>query len=143
MPNFTSVQSLEKAVQLFNKHAYNAGMEFKVYTSESNCLYIQASFDFGYYINVDIEFRDVIYTNLNERDSWPDAWYEDQIFILNKEEMDAIIEINNIEINNDAFYFGIVFNITGKENYFNKGTVIFSSLYINWRNPDKNKEYQF
>jgi hypothetical protein len=143
MPTFSTLEDIQKAIQLFNKHAYNAGFEFKVYSSEASCLYIQASFDFGYYVNVDIECREVFYTNISPKASWPDAWHSDQIFLLTDDELENIIDFKEITINSDKPHFGIVFNIIGKDNYIINGTVIFSSLYINWRQPGKNKEYEF
>ena len=142
MPVFSTLTDLQKAIQLFNKHAYNAGFEFKVYTSDKYCLYIQASFDFGYYVNVDIECREVFYTNISPNASWPDAWHADQLFLLNDDELENIIDFKEIEIPERKTVFGFVFNITGKENYFINGTVICSSLYINWRYPERNTEYE-
>ena len=141
MPIFSTYYDIQKAVQVFNKQAYNAGFEFKVYSSEESCLYIQASFDFAYYVDVDIECREVFYTNIDSKASWPDAWYADQLFLLTEEELKEIIDFKEIEIDPGKPYFGIVFNIIGKENYFINGTVICSSLYINWRRPEKNEAY--
>lgn len=143
MPTFSTIEDLQKAIQLFNKHSYNAGFEFKVYSSEASCLYIQASFDFSYYVNVDIECREVFFTNISSTASWPDAWHADQLFLLSNDELEYIIDFKEMTINSDKPYFGIVFNIIGKENYFINGTVICSSLYINWRHPNKNEEYEF
>ncbi|MGG9972490.1 hypothetical protein ACQ33O_11910 [Ferruginibacter sp. SUN002] len=143
MPTFSTLEDIQKAIQLFNKHAYNAGFEFKVYSSEASCLYIQASFDFGYYVNVDIECREVFYTNIDPKASWPDAWHNDQVFLLTDDELENIIDFREITIPADKPYFGIVFNIIGKDNYFINGTVICSSLYISWRHPNKNEEYEF
>ena len=142
MPTVSTYPEIKKAIELFNKHAYNAGFEFKVYTSDEHCLYIQASFDFGYYVNVDIECREVFYTNISPNASWPDAWHADQLFLLEDEELESIIDFREIGIPNGKKVFGIVFNIIGKENYFINGTVICSSLYIHWRYPDRNAEYE-
>ena len=141
MPTFSTYTDIQKAIQVFNKQAYNAGFEFKVYSSEESCLYIQASFDFGYYVDVDIECRQVFYTNIDSKASWPDAWYADQMFLLTEDELKEIVDFKEIEIDTDKPYFGIVFNIIGKENYFINGTVICSSLYINWRRPERNEAY--
>jgi hypothetical protein len=113
-----------------------------VYTSDQYCLYIQASFDFAYYVNVDIECREVIYTNISPNASWPDAWYADQIFFLDDDELENIIDFKEVEIPEGKTVFGIVFNIIGKENYFINGTVICTSLYINWRYPNHNNLYE-
>ena len=141
MPTFSTYTEIQKAIQVFNKQAYNAGFEFKVYSSEASCLYIQASFDFGYYVDVDIECRQVFYTNIDSKASWPDAWYADQLFLLTEDELNSIVDFKEIDIDTDKPYFGIVFNIIGKENYFINGTVICSSLYINWRRTEKNEAY--
>jgi hypothetical protein len=141
MPTFSTYTDIQKAIQIFNQQAYNAGLEFKVYSAEKSCFYIQASFDFAYYVDVDIECRELLYTNIDSKASWPDAWYADQLFLLTEEELQEIIEFKEVEIEPDKPYFGIVFNIIGKENYFINGTVICSSLYINWRRPGKNEAY--
>jgi hypothetical protein len=143
MPTFSTVADIQQAIQLFNKHAYNAALGFKVYSSEASCLYIQASFDFSYYVNVDIECREVLFTNIRSDASWPDAWHNDQLFLLSDEELGDIIHFHEIDIKTDKAYFGIVFNIIGKDNYFINGTVICTSLYINWRNSNKNDAYAF
>jgi hypothetical protein len=141
MPTFSTYTDIQKAIQVFNQQAYNAGFEFKVYSAEESCLYIQASFDFAYYVDVDIECRQVFYTNIDSKASWPDAWHTDQLFLLTEEELKEIMEFKEVEIDSDKPYFGIVFNIIGKDNYFINGTVICSSLYINWRRPEKNEAY--
>lgn len=141
MPIFSTYYDIQKAVQVFNKQAYNAGFEFKVYSSEESCLYIQASFDFAYYVDVDIECREVFYTNIDSNASWPDAWYADQLFLLTEDELKEIADFKEIETDPGKPSFGIVFNIIGKDNYFINGTVICSSLYINWRRPEKNEAY--
>lgn len=141
MPTFSTYSDIQKAIQVFNKQAYNAGFEFKVYSLEESCLYIQACFDFYYGIDVDIECRQVFYTNIDSKASWPDAWHTDQLFLLTEEELKDIMEFKEVEIDSDKPYFGIVFNIIGKDNYFINGTVICSSLYINWRRPEKNEAY--
>lgn len=69
MPVFSTYADIKKAIALFNKHANNAGFEFKVYSSDNHCLYIQASFDFAYYVNVDLECREVYYTNIDSKAS--------------------------------------------------------------------------
>jgi hypothetical protein len=143
MPVFSTYADIQKAIALFNKHANNAGFEFKVYSSDSHCLYIQASFDFAYYINVDIECSEVFYTNIDSKASWPDAWNSDQIFLLDEEELENLIEFREVEIPEGKTVFGLVFNIIGKENYHINGTVICSSLYFNWRYPNKNESYNF
>lgn len=142
MSVFSTYSDLQKAIALFNQHAYNVGFEFKVYTSDQYCLYIQASFDFAYYVNVDIECREVFYTNIDQHASWPDSWYADQLFLLDDDELANLIDFREIEIPEGETVFGIVFNIIGKDNYLINGTVICTSLYINWRYPDRNDLYK-
>ncbi|MFN8260529.1 MAG: hypothetical protein U0X41_06250 [Chitinophagales bacterium] len=137
MPAYSTHEEILKGIQAFNKRAYNAGFEFKVYTSDQHCLYIQASFDFAYYVNVDIECREVFYTNISPNDSWPDAWHADQMFLLDDDELANIIEFREVEIPEGKTVFGIVFNIIGRDNHHITGTVICSSLYINWRFPQR------
>lgn len=141
MPTFSTRKAIEKAITLFNKHAYNAGLDFEVYTSDTHCLYVQASFDFAYYVNVDIECREVFYTNISSNAKWPDAWSNDQLFLLDDEELESILNFNEISVADDKTVFGIVFNIIGKENYHINGLVICSSLYFNWRYPNYNDQY--
>ncbi len=141
MAVFCTYNEIKKGIQIFNKHAYNAGLDFKVYTSEQYCLYVQGSFDFGYYVNVDIEFREVFYTNIAPDAAWPDAWHADQLFLLEEEELQDLIDFREIEIPEGKTVFGIVFNIIGKDNYFINGTVICTSMYIGWRYPDYNAQY--
>ena len=141
MPTFSTRKAIEKAIALFNKHAYNAGLDFEVYTSDTHCLYVQASFDFAYYVNVDIECREVFYTNIASYAKWPDAWSNDQLFLLGDEELESILNFNEISVADDKTVFGIVFNIIGKENYHINGLVICSSLYFNWRYPNYNDQY--
>ncbi|MCB0507617.1 MAG: hypothetical protein R2739_05360 [Chitinophagales bacterium] len=143
MPTFSNYTTIQKAVELFNKQAYNVGFDFKVYTIEPSCLYVQASFDFSYYVNVDLEFREVFYTNISPDAAWPDAWYADQLFLLTEDELEDIIQFREIEIPEEKKVFGFVFNIIGKENYFINGTVICSEFYINWRHPNHNSAYIF
>ncbi len=141
MAVFCTYDDIKKGIQIFNKHAYNTGLDFKVYTSDQHCLYVQGSFDFGYYVNVDIEFREVFYTNIAPDAAWPDAWHADQLFLLEEEELQDLIDFREIEIPEGKTVFGIVFNIIGKDNYFINGTVIFTSMYIGWRYPDYNAQY--
>ena len=142
MPTFSTYNAVQKAIAVFNTQAYNAGFEFKVYSSETSCLYIQASFDFGYYVDVDIECREVLFTNIASNASWPDAWHADQMFLLTDDEVKEMMASNAIEPETDKPCFGIVFNIIGREKYNTMGTVICTSLYINWRRPGKNEAYE-
>lgn len=142
MPTFSTKETISDALVKFNKHAYNTGFEFKVYTSDKYCIYIQVSFDFSYYVNVDIECREVFYTNIPSNASWPDAWYANQIFLLDDDELKNIIDFREIEIPKGTTVYGIVFNIIGKENYLINGTVICTSLYINWQYPNYNNLYE-
>ncbi|MEZ5053754.1 MAG: hypothetical protein R2807_03125 [Chitinophagales bacterium] len=71
-------------MELFNKQAYNVGLDFKVENIEPSCLYVQASFDFSYYINVDLEFREAFHTNIPKDAAWPDVWYADQLFFIDR-----------------------------------------------------------
>lgn len=141
MPSFSNYNQLEKAVGTFNKHAYNAGLEFRVASFDNNNLNIIASFDYPSYVNVEIDCKDVIYTNINANAIWQDAWNDDQLFLLTKNELTEIIDFFDIEIPSATNYFGIVFNIKGIENYFNVGTVICTKLHIHWLYPNYNEQY--
>ncbi len=136
MPEYRTYESIAAAIARFNQRAYNAGLDFKTYTSDKSCLYIQASFDFAYYVNVDIECHEVAYTNIHDNGSWQDAWNADQLFLLSAEELEDIVDFKEVVLLPDKQYFGIVFNINGRENYYTSGMVICSSLYIHWRYPE-------
>ncbi len=84
----------------------------------------------------------MFYTNIDQNASWPDAWHTDQLFLLDDDELANIIDFKEIEIPEGKTVFGIVFNIIGKDNYLINGTVICTSLYINWRYPDRNDLYK-
>lgn len=134
MNTFNTKETISEALLAFNKRAYNAGLDFKMIDFCSDCLWIQASFDFMRYVNVDIEFRQVHYTNIDKNQYWTDAWHDDQLMLLSQDELENVIDFKDLDINTDKPYFGIVFNINGFENFYNTGLVICEELYIQWRN---------
>ena len=82
MPVYDNIETIKAALERFNARTLNAGYSFKVYDTGKDYVYVRGSFDFAYYVNVHIEFRDMLYTSLKEGDSWWDAWHDDQIFLL-------------------------------------------------------------
>jgi hypothetical protein len=135
MPTYKNKQDIRAAIERLNERLLNRAFSFKVYSKDSYCLYIQASFDFGYYVNLHIECLDVVYTNLNEKQEWPDAWNDDQVFIMNENELDQILSLNEIEVENKNNIIGFIFNLSCKENYLHHGSVICKSIDIRWENP--------
>lgn len=135
MPVYEDIESIQQGLALFNQRLLNRGYSFRVYSLDTHCLYIQGSFDFGYYVNVHIEFRDLVYTNIDSKEEWPDAWHEDQLFLLDEEETTEIIQVEGIEVDGEKKYTGFVFNICGRDNFRAKGCIICSKLYIWWEYP--------
>lgn len=136
MAVFKTYEEIEKALERFNKRAYNAGLDFRVDSFEEHYINIQASFDFLNYINVQIDFDNVIYTNINSNQYWTDAWDDDQMMLLSQEELDEVIDFKDIiKLNEGKQYFGIVFNIEGFVNYYTSGLIIAEVMRINWIYP--------
>ncbi|MBX7226244.1 MAG: hypothetical protein K1X55_09445 [Chitinophagales bacterium] len=135
MPVYEDIESIRQGLALFNQRLLNRGYSFRVYSKDSHCLYIQGSFDFGYYVNVHIEFRDLLYTNIGSKEEWPDAWHENQLFLLEDEETTAMIDLEGIEVTEEKKYIGFVFNICGRDKFHTKGCVICSQIYIRWEHP--------
>jgi len=137
MPIYESESSINTVVELFNKRLYNAGYSFKVIEVSEYRVYVQASFDFSYYVNVHLEFEPTIFTNLQENNEWPDAWYNNQLFILTKDEIASIKQNYHLENilkeKNDAV-FGFQFNINGRGVKQN-GIVLSNKLYVRWEHP--------
>lgn len=140
MPVYKPGDDLATAIELLNRRLYAKAYSFKVYVKDSYTVYVQASFDFGYYVNLHLEFNEYVFTNLNENDEWPQAWSENQLFILDEYEIDHILLWYNVEPLTDIkkTVFGFIFNINGR-NVDSKGIVICKELNIRWENPDYNE----
>lgn len=134
MPTYKLLHEVEKGVEIFNNRANNKALSFKVYSLDSYCLYVQGSFDFAYYVNVHIECRNILFTNLKENTSWPDAWHEDQLFLMNEEEYKKIHTTQNLSIPDES-YFGLIFNLANRENSLQLGAAICNELHIWWECP--------
>lgn len=135
MAIYKTYSTIKEKVALFNKRLYNAGFSFKVYTVESNCVYVQASFDFAYYVNVHIQFNNVVFTNLTENENWPDAWNDNQLFLFEEDEIAFVLDCHDVKLANDTKnLFAFVFNING-HNVNSKGIVIAQELEIWWEHP--------
>jgi len=134
MPEYQSHETITAALERFNKRVFNAGYSFKVYDISKNYVYVMGSFDFAYYVNVHIEFRDMVYTNLKEADKWPDAWHDDQLFLLTEDEIKKWPDEQQTPFTTTEGLFRFLFNINGKENT-RTGLTICKTLYIQWQHP--------
>lgn len=135
MPTYNLYNGIENGVQLLNSRINNKAYSFRVYSIDSYCTYVVASFDFAYYTNLHIECRNSIFTNLKENQEWPDVWHEDQIYLMNKYELDYVINSNQLSIPDDS-YFGILFNLSNRANSLNIGAVICNELHIRYEYPN-------
>jgi hypothetical protein len=121
-------EMIEKLKEL-NKRLYNAGYYFRVWAADSQARYVMGSFNpFFNYKNVDVYFEEVLWTNLEENASWSDAWYDDQLFLLTRTEMEAVAYKFNLDI--PAGFFGFQWNLANREHRL--GVVICKSLTIYW-----------
>jgi hypothetical protein len=134
VPVYKTRNQIELALKLFNERAHNAGFEFKVKGTGNQHVQIEASFDFAYYINVRLDFYEVIYTNLKAGQSWPDAWHSDQISMLTSEEFRETLRVNGIKFSLDTNGFALCFKITDDGNR-TRAVVIFKTMSIEWISP--------
>lgn len=137
MPLCNTLQIIQKEIIGINKRLYDAGFSFLVYSIDSYSVYVQSSFDFGYYVNLHIEFNGYFFTNLMEGEKWPCSWGADQIFILDDGEINQILSWHDVEIPQTQSLFGFIFNINGKNdlnfrNIDSKGIVICKELNVRW-----------
>jgi|GEM_PF-7002229 len=128
MPEYRTAETIIAALERFNKRAYNAGLRFKVEQISKDDIDVLASFDFAYYVNVRLQFKGLVYTDLKENNSWPDAWNEDQLFLLQNNEVESLLDWIGIEYGSKDKLFGLLFNIAGW--YGEKGIVICTSLVV-------------
>ena len=136
MPLYNTKDSITQVVQLLNQRLYNAGYSFRVQLVESDTVYVQASFDFGYYVNVHMEFNGCVFTNLQENDQWPDAWHADQLAWLDEYDIHFTLDWHDLDIPEaeQQTLSGIRFNING-DSVDSKGVIIFKSAVIRWEHP--------
>ncbi len=66
---------------------------------------MQGSFDFAYHENVYMDFGELLFTSLSEKDEWPDTWNEDQLEFLINSEAQAILINNEIDYDDDDIFF--------------------------------------
>jgi len=133
---YNTYEAIETAIGRFNKRTYNAGLDFRVVKNDEDSVEIEASFDFMQYVNVEIDCIKVIYTNIETKEYWSDAWNDDQMKILSQKDLDEIIDFKDyIEAEEGKQYFGIVFNINGFINYYTSGLAICEALKIHWKHP--------
>lgn len=122
------VETREKIKNL-NKKLYNAGFYFRAEIVEAQSIYIIGSFNpFFDYKDVDFEFDEVIWTNLKESENWADAWYDDQLFLLERDEIEQVAQKHQLEIPADDFVFQ--WNIADRQHRL--GIIICKSLKIHW-----------
>lgn len=136
MHYYKTEEEIKKVVKLLNSRLYNAGYSFKVIEVSNNCVYVQGSFDFSYYVNVHIQFEFPVFTNLKEREEWPDAWHDDQLFLLDEEdELNQVLDWYDIEKKDkDEKLYAFVFNINGRR-IDSKTVVVCKELYVRWEHP--------
>ncbi len=134
MPAYDNIDTITAALEKFNHRVYNAGYSFRVNEIDKKDVYIQGSFDFAYYVNVHIEFRDMIYSSFNVGDNWWDAWHDNQIFLLREDEVKNILEDQKIACTSTEGSFGFLFNIKGRQS-INIGVTICKMLSIRWEYP--------
>lgn len=73
-----------------NDVLYNAGFSFLVDEFSKSCLSVEASFDLTYYVQLRLYFYDVYFTTLYEDAQWSDAWYDDQLVLLQGEDREYV-----------------------------------------------------
>lgn len=135
MHYYKTEEEIKKVLEILNSRLYNAGYSFRVMEVSESCVYVQASFDFSYYVNVHLQFELPVFTNLKEREEWPDAWYEDQLFLFNDEELEHVLDWYDIEKNmHEQKLFAFVFNLNGKR-IESKSVVVCKELYVRWEHP--------
>lgn len=132
---YKTEEEIKKVVELLNSRLYNAGYSFRVIEVSQTSVYVQASFDFGYYVNVHIQFELPVFTNLKEGEEWPDAWYADQLFLFNEEELENVLDWYDIKKEtHEQKLFAFVFNLNGKR-IDSKSVVVCKELYVRWEHP--------
>lgn len=134
MPKYHAKEDITAALERLNKRLHNAAVGFRVDEVGSNFVDVAASFDFAYYVNVQFYFQEVIYTSFKTKDTWPDAWHEDQLFLLTEEEMKEVLDWNEIEYTSTENLHGFLFNQAGRSEYY-QGVIICKSIEILWRHP--------
>jgi hypothetical protein len=72
-----------------NDVLYNAGFSF-IWFDEGENILIDASFDLIYAVQLELLFINPFYTDLKLKDTWKDAWYNDQLVILQGEDRKRI-----------------------------------------------------
>ena len=52
-----------------------------------------------------MDFGELLFTSLSEKDEWPDTWNEDQLEFLINSEAQAILINNEIDYDDDDIFF--------------------------------------
>lgn len=91
-----------------NDVLYNAGFSFQVDVVKKDYLAIDASFDLTYYVQLNLYFHEVYYTDLRVDDQWADAWYDDQLVLLEGENRERVKELMKKNIPEDALVLQFV-----------------------------------
>jgi hypothetical protein len=76
-----------------NDVLYNAGFGFQVDMLTKDCLSVDASFDLMYYVQLNLYFYDVYFTTLDVDSHWADAWYDDQLVLLEGAERERVLKL--------------------------------------------------
>lgn len=91
-----------------NDVLYNAGFSFQVDVVKNDYLAIDASFDLTSYVQLNLYFHEVYFTDLKEDDQWADAWYNDQLVLIEGENRVLVNELMKDPIPEDALVLQFV-----------------------------------
>lgn len=91
-----------------NDVLYNAGFSFQVDEVKNDFLAIDASFDLTYYVQLNLYFHEVYFTDLEEDDHWSDAWYNDQLVLIEGENRERIKALMKDPMPEDALVLQFV-----------------------------------
>lgn len=123
-------QEIESSLEQFNKKLYNAGFYFRFVSLSNKTLLIEGSFDFSYYVQLQIQFFEARFTNLSESEDWPDAWYDDQLILLHEDTANYFLsELNQIQLSENEYAFK--FKSSSRKNA-TWGMVIAKGIQINF-----------
>lgn len=95
--------------------------------SEGTELLVEGSFDFAYYVQLHLDFRRVEFTNIADGSKWPDAWYGDQLFLMEGSDRDEVCKALDLQIDDNVMLFR--FNSSTSPQI---GLVAARSLSIHW-----------
>lgn len=108
-----------------NDVLYNAGFSFQVDMLKRECLAVDASFDLMYYVQLNLYFYDVYFTTLDEDSHWADAWYDDQLVLMEGEDKERLKKLMKEPMPEEA----LVLQFVGLKNHHpDLGIVVCNSF---------------